>query len=80
MAINIVGGYRADPGETALDLPLLAAVASSALDVPLPPRTLVLGEVGLQGELRGVANTEVGEFGGGAVDDEEFDVVGFVVS
>jgi hypothetical protein len=36
----------------AADLPLLAAVASSVLSVPLPPSTALMGEVGLGGELR----------------------------
>jgi DNA repair protein RadA/Sms len=58
--VNVVGGYRVDPTETGLDLPLLAAVASSHLDAALPPRTLLVGEVGLRGELRHAPNTEVG--------------------
>jgi hypothetical protein len=62
--VNVVGGYRVDASETAADLPLLAAVASSYLDAPLPPRTLVVGEVGLRGELRGTANMEVGRVQG----------------
>lgn len=60
--VNVVGGYRVDPTETGLDLPLLAAVASSCLDAPLPPRTLLVGEVGLRGELRHAPNMEVGRF------------------
>ncbi len=58
-----MGGYRVDPTETALDLPLMAAVASSYLDVPLPPRVLLVGEVGLRGELRHAPNMEVGSVG-----------------
>lgn len=58
--VNVVGGYRVDPSETALDLPLLAAVASSYLEAPLPQRTLLIGEVGLRGELRHAPNMEVG--------------------
>jgi hypothetical protein len=57
--VNVVGGYRVDASETGLDLPLLAAVASSYLDAPLPPRTLLVGEVGLRGELRRAPNTEL---------------------
>ncbi|GBF98248.1 DNA repair protein [Raphidocelis subcapitata] len=57
--VNVVGGYRVDPAETGLDLPLLAAVASSHLDAALPPRTLLVGEVGLRGELRHAPNTEL---------------------
>jgi DNA repair protein RadA/Sms len=35
-----------------------AAVLSSFRDVPLDPQTLVLGEVGLAGEVRGVSQVE----------------------
>jgi hypothetical protein len=63
--VNVVGGYRVDPAETGLDLPLLAAVASSYLDAPLPERVLLIGEVGLRGELRHAPNMEVAGGGGG---------------
>ena len=47
------GGVRIDdPG---VDLAIVAALASSYLDKALPRRTLVLGEVGLTGEVRPVA-------------------------
>ncbi|GII77517.1 DNA repair protein RadA [Sphaerisporangium rufum] len=47
-----VGGIRlADP---AVDLAVMLAVASAAGDRPLPPGLVVLGEVGLAGELRPV--------------------------
>ncbi|KAF8059367.1 radA [Scenedesmus sp. PABB004] len=57
--VNVVSGYKIPPGETSTDLPLLAAVASSAANAPLPPRTAALGEVGLAGELRPVQNLEL---------------------
>lgn len=59
VSINVVGGLRIDPSETGLDLPLLAAVASACLEVPLPPRTILVGEVGLRGEIRHSPNMEV---------------------
>jgi DNA repair protein RadA/Sms len=40
--------------EPAVDLALCAAVASSQRDRPVPSATVVFGEVGLTGELRGV--------------------------
>jgi DNA repair protein RadA/Sms len=57
--LNVVSGIRIPPGETSTDLAVLAAIASSVANVPLPPGTALLGEVGLAGELRQVANLEV---------------------
>jgi DNA repair protein RadA/Sms len=48
-----VGGVRL--GEPAADLAIALAVASSANDVPLQPRTVAVGEVGLAGEVRPVS-------------------------
>jgi DNA repair protein RadA/Sms len=47
-----VGGVRVT--EPAADLALALAVASAARDAPLPDATVVLGEVGLSGEVRRV--------------------------
>jgi len=47
-----VGGVRVT--EPAADLALALAVASAARDAPIPPSTVVLGEVGLSGEVRRV--------------------------
>jgi DNA repair protein RadA/Sms len=48
--VNAAGGLQVkEPGA---DLAVAAAMASAALDKPLPPRALWLGEVGLSGELR----------------------------
>ena len=44
--------------EPGLDLPLALALASSLRDRPIAPGTVVIGEVGLLGELRGVAGLE----------------------
>lgn len=54
--VNAVGGVRLD--EPAADLGLLLAVASSFKEVALDPATLVLGEVGLAGEVRAVQQIE----------------------
>ncbi|OLF09218.1 DNA repair protein RadA [Actinophytocola xanthii] len=51
-----VGGMRIH--EPAADLALVMAVASAARDVPLPPDLVVLGEVGLAGEVRRVAGVK----------------------
>ena len=50
--VNVAGGVRVD--EPAADLAIVAAVASSFLEQPLDPSLLLLGEVGLAGEVRGV--------------------------
>ena len=54
--LNIAGGVRiVDPG---IDLAVVAAVLSSNFDVALPPDTAFAAEVGLSGEVRGVARLE----------------------
>jgi DNA repair protein RadA/Sms len=50
--VNIAGGMSID--EPAADLSVVAAVASSVRNRPLPAGTAVFGEVGLSGEIRGV--------------------------
>jgi DNA repair protein RadA/Sms len=55
--VNVAGGVRLD--EPAADLGALVAVASSFLDRPIDPHTLVLGEVGLAGEVRAVGQIEM---------------------
>jgi len=54
--INIVGGLKAN--ETALDLAVCAAVISSLTDQILTNDTIILGEVGLGGEIRHVYKLE----------------------
>jgi DNA repair protein RadA/Sms len=44
--------------EPAVDLGVIAAVASSFLDKPLDPHTLLIGEVGLAGEVRAVSQVD----------------------
>lgn len=52
--INVIGGLRiTDP---ACDLALIAAVVSSVRRIPVRENTLILGEVGLSGELRPVSS------------------------
>lgn len=53
---STVGGLRL--AEPAVDLALCLAVASSRRDLPVPRSLVALGEVGLAGELRLVAQTE----------------------
>ncbi|MFP4650131.1 MAG: DNA repair protein RadA [Desulfobacterales bacterium] len=52
--MNVAGGVRVS--EPAVDLGIIAAVASSFLDRPVPEGMLLLGEVGLTGEVRGVSH------------------------
>jgi DNA repair protein RadA/Sms len=54
--MNVAGGVKID--EPAVDLGVLAAIASSFLDKPTANLTLVLGEVGLAGEVRAIGNLE----------------------
>jgi len=54
--INVAGGIRID--EPAIDLGIVATVASSFLNTPIQRNTVVFGEVGLSGEIRGVSQTE----------------------
>jgi DNA repair protein RadA/Sms len=55
--VNVAGGLSLD--DPAADLAAVAALASSFRDRPLPRRTLVLGEVGLAGEVRAVSQPEI---------------------
>lgn len=54
--INVAGGMKIR--ETSTDLAVLAAVMSSIRNKPLPEDILVLGEVGMAGELRAVNKAE----------------------
>ncbi len=54
--INVAGGLRID--ETAADLGICAAIASGKTDSVIPPDMIFIGEVGLGGELRAIANLE----------------------
>ncbi|WP_459589255.1 DNA repair protein RadA [Corynebacterium camporealensis] len=54
--VATVGGMKIT--ETATDLAVALATWSSLHEKPLPPRTVVIGEVGLAGELRRVPNLD----------------------
>jgi len=55
--VNIVGGIRIE--EPGADLGVIAAIASSFRDRLIDPETVVFGEVGLGGEVRGISQSEV---------------------
>lgn len=54
--VNVAGGVRI--AEPAADLPLVLALAGSSREVPFPAETMAIGEVGLGGEVRSVAQVE----------------------
>ena len=54
--LNVAGGVRLD--EPAVDLGMLAALASSHLNKKVPAGTVLFGEVGLAGEVRAVSQPE----------------------
>jgi DNA repair protein RadA/Sms len=54
--MNVTGGVKVS--EPAVDLGIVAAVASSFLDRALPEAMIPIGEVGLSGEVRGVSQLE----------------------
>lgn len=54
--VNVAGGIELS--EPSSDLAIIAALVSSVRDRPLDAQTLVLGEVGLAGEVRAVAQIE----------------------
>ena len=54
--MNVAGGVRIE--EPAVDLGICVALVSSFLNKPIPPDTIVFGEVGLAGEIRGVTQTQ----------------------
>jgi DNA repair protein RadA/Sms len=61
--MNVAGGVKVI--EPAVDLAIVSAIASSFLDKPIADGTIVLGEVGLTGEVRaiGQVDTRVAEAG-----------------
>ena len=50
--VNVVGGMKL--GEPAADLGVIAAIASSFRDAEINEKTIIIGEVGLAGEVRAV--------------------------
>ena len=54
--VNVVGGLRLD--EPAVDLGVIIAIASSFKNVKTKPETVIIGEVGLTGEVRAISNID----------------------
>lgn len=54
--VNVAGGVQVD--EPAVDLGIIAAVASSHRERVIDGKTVFFGEVGLAGEIRGIAQAE----------------------
>jgi DNA repair protein RadA/Sms len=54
--VNVVGGLRIN--EPAADLAVAGAIASSYRNIPIPDDCVMLGEVGLSGELRSVSHAD----------------------
>lgn len=51
--INVIGGLKVS--DTALDLPIICSVVSSVRGIPVKDNTMIVGEVGLSGEIRPVS-------------------------
>ena len=54
--VNVVGGVKID--ETSADLGILVSIVSSFKNIKIPTKTVVIGEVGLGGEIRAVSKIE----------------------
>ncbi|NOZ69218.1 MAG: DNA repair protein RadA, partial [Deferribacteres bacterium] len=54
--VNVVGGLKVD--EPAIDIAIMAAIASSFKNQPIDTETFAFGEAGLSGELRAVSQAE----------------------
>lgn len=54
--VNVIGGIEIS--EPAADLGIALAVATCARDVVVDPHTVIIGEIGLSGEIRAVNNIE----------------------
>jgi len=55
--VNVIGGMQVD--EPAIDLGIVAAVTSSLREAPIDHCTVVLGEMGLGGEVRAISQAEL---------------------
>ncbi len=51
--VSVAGGLRLN--EPAIDLALVASIVSSLHDKPIDPKTAIIGEVGLSGEVRSIS-------------------------
>lgn len=54
--VNVIGGIEIS--EPAADLGIALAVATCARDVVVDPQTVIIGEIGLSGEIRAINNIE----------------------
>lgn len=54
--IKVAGGVKLD--EPSIDLSIAVAIASSFRNIPTPPTDVIIGEVGLTGEVRRVSRVE----------------------
>jgi DNA repair protein RadA/Sms len=54
--MNVAGGVKVT--EPAVDMAIVAAIASSFLDKPIADGTVVLGEIGLTGEVRAIGQID----------------------
>ncbi|SEF86753.1 DNA repair protein RadA/Sms [Caloramator fervidus] len=54
--VNLAGGIKIE--EPAIDLGVLCCIASSFKNIPIDNQTVIIGEVGLTGEIRGVSMIE----------------------
>ena len=55
--LNVIGGLQID--ETASDLAIALALISSLTDIVIPDSLIAIGELGLAGECRGIANVDI---------------------
>ena len=55
--VNVAGGLKVD--EPAADLAIVSALVSSFLERPVDRDSVVFGEIGLAGEIRGVSQPEL---------------------
>jgi len=55
--MNVAGGVKVN--EPAVDMGIVAAIASSFLDRSIADETVVLGEIGLTGEVRAVSHADI---------------------
>lgn len=54
--IKVAGGMRLE--EPAVDLGIAASIASNFIDKPVDPKTVIIGELGLAGEVRAINQAE----------------------
>ncbi|HPT72306.1 MAG TPA: DNA repair protein RadA [Candidatus Cloacimonadota bacterium] len=54
--LNLAGGIKAT--DQSLDLAVMGAIISSLKDIPIPLKAVIIGEIGLSGEIRPVSQLE----------------------